>query len=109
MKIKNTLQKGSVRYIVFREEGIWYAVNLEFNIVESGDNPMEVLAMLFEATEGYLESAKKIKARPHILNQKTDKQYEDLWNILEKGGQQKEKTKMPWVFAFGQMPLAVAA
>lgn len=109
MKIKNTLQKGSVRYIVFKEEGTWYAVALEFNIVESGDNPMEVLAMLFEATEGYLESAKKVKARPHILNQKTDREYEDIWSVLEKGKtQQKEKIKMPQIFTFGQMPLVAA-
>ena len=83
MKYKNTLQKGSVRYIIFREEGIWYGVALEFNIVESGDDPREVLVRLLEATKGYLVSAKKIKARPQILNQEAESEYESLWNKLE--------------------------
>ncbi len=83
MKFKNTLQKGEVRYIVFKDGGVWYAVGLEFNIVEAGDDPREVLLRLFEAIRGYVNSAAKIKARPHILNQKIDKEYENLWNELE--------------------------
>ncbi len=39
MKYKNTLQKGSARFIVFREGDTWYCVCLEFNIVESGSTP----------------------------------------------------------------------
>ena len=46
-KYKNTLQKGSVRYIVFKENNIWYAAGLEFNIVESGDTPQEAILLLF--------------------------------------------------------------
>lgn len=80
MKYKNTLQKGSVRYVVFKEADMWYAAGLEFNIVESGTTPQEAMLLLFEAMQGYLESAKKIKARPSILNQKADPEYEALWN-----------------------------
>ena len=76
----NTLQKGTVRYMVFREEDTWYAVALEFNIVESGDDPREVLFNLFEAIQGYVLSARKAHIRAEkILNQKTDKEYETLW------------------------------
>ena len=82
-KFKNTLQNGSVRFIIFKEEGAWYGVALEFNIVEQGDDPQEVLFLLFEAMAGYVESAKKAKARPHILNQTPDPEYEKLWNTLE--------------------------
>lgn len=79
MKYKNTLQKGTLRCLVFQEDKTWYAVGLEFNIVESGDTPQEALLMLFEAAQGYLEPAQKIKARPPILNQKTDPEYEERW------------------------------
>lgn len=79
MKCKNTLKKGSVRYIVFQEGKTWYAAGLEFNIVESGHTPQEAMLLLFEALQGYVESAKKIKARPHILNQKPDAEYERMW------------------------------
>jgi predicted RNase H-like HicB family nuclease len=78
----NTLEKGAVRYIVFREEGDWYGVALEFNIVESGDDPREVVNLLFEAIEGYVESARKVKARPAILNQPAEAEYELLWKQL---------------------------
>ena len=79
MKNKNTLQKGSVRIIVFRDGDIWYGAGLEFNIVESGSTPQEAMFLLIEALQGYVESAKKIKARPYILNQKTDLEYEGRW------------------------------
>ena len=46
--MKNTLQRGSVRYIVFKDDGVWYAVALEFNIIESGDDPREVLVSLLK-------------------------------------------------------------
>ena len=63
-----------VTQVLFRKiKNSWRVIN----IVESGDNPIEVLAMLFEAAEGYVESARKIKSQPSILNQKTDEEYFD--------------------------------
>ena len=82
-KYKNTIQKGSVRYIVFEEDRVWYAAGLEFNIVESGSTPEEAILLLLEALKGYVESAKKIKARPTILNQKSDPEYEEMWKNRE--------------------------
>lgn len=108
MKYKNTLQKGSVRYIIFKEADTWYGVALEFNIVEEGDNPVKVMASLFEAIRGYVETARKLKMRPMPLNQKSDKEYEQLWNKLEEA---KTLSKREEVFSFGHTPfgsLAVA-
>ena len=83
MKCKNTLQKGSVRYIVFRDGNTWYGAALEFNIVEAGDTPQEAILLLFEAIQGYVESVRKIKARPYILNQKPDREYEEMWQSFD--------------------------
>ena len=69
MKFSNTLQKGSVRTIIFKEKGQWFGVALDFNIVEAGDDPREVMIMLDEAIRGYVDSARKAKLRPHVLNQ----------------------------------------
>ena len=78
----NTPQKGSVRYIVFKDGDTWYAAGLEFNIVESGDDPKIALLNLFEAMQGYVESCQKVKgSRVSPLNQKTDAEYEKLWAI----------------------------
>ncbi|MBU3942801.1 hypothetical protein KKA24_02355 [Patescibacteria group bacterium] len=98
MKHKNTLKKGSVRYIIFKEDSVWYGVALEFNIVEEGDSPLEVMASLFQAIEGYVETAQKFKMRPMPLNQKPDKEYQDLWNKLKEGKSKKE------VHTFGFTP-----
>jgi len=101
MKYKNSLQKGSIRYIIFKEDDSWYGICLEFNIVESGDTPQEAMLLLFEAIQGYLESAQKIKARPNILNQKSDPEYEKMWQELKESKEQKKETDS--VFSFGKM------
>jgi hypothetical protein len=90
----NTPQKGSVRYIVFKDDGVWYAVGLEFNIVESGDDPRVVLNNLFDAMEGYVESFSKVKgSRLAPLNQKPDAEYEKLWAIVNA----KKPVKSPYL------------
>lgn len=109
--MKNTLQKGSVRYVVFREDDIWYAAALEFNIVESGTTPQEAMFLLFEAMHGYVETAKKIHIRPHVLNQSVDKEYEQIWlsyNPDKKRSQKLQPVRRFWqeVFTTGQLALA---
>lgn len=90
----NTPQKGSVRYIVFKDKDVWYAAGLEFNIVESGEDPRIALINLFDAMQGYVESCAKIKgARLSPLNQKTDPEYEKLWAIVTAP----KKIKSPFV------------
>ena len=82
----NTLQKGSIRCIVFKDGNTWYAVALEFNIVESSDDPDVARNNLDEAIRGYVECQKKIKgSRLAPLNQKSDSEYENLWQNLISG------------------------
>jgi len=40
MEYRNTLQKGSVRYLVFKDGDTFFAVALEFNIVVEGTHPI---------------------------------------------------------------------
>ena len=99
MKCKNTLQKGAVRYVVFHDGKTWYGAALEFNIVEEGDTPREAMMLLFEAIQGYVESARKIKARPHILNQKSDREYEEMWRSFS----ERRKTCSDKIFTAGNL------
>jgi hypothetical protein len=79
----NTPQKGKFRHIVFRDGDTWYAVALEFNIVESSDDPKLAYLNLLQAVSGYIQSLKKLKgARVSPLNQKSDPEYEKLWTIV---------------------------
>ena len=95
----NTYQKGSVRTIIFKDGDVWVGVALEFNIVETGDDPREVFLMLDEAIRGYIISAKKSKIRPSILNQVSDKEYEVLWKNLNSP----KPVKSPYqIYSFGE-------
>lgn len=108
MKYKNTLKRGAVRYIIFRENKIWYGVALEFNIVEDGDNPLEVMASLFQAIQGYVETAQRLKMRPMPLNQKPDKEYQELWDKLEERTT-KKIIKPEQIYSFGYTPFMAHA
>ena len=101
MKYKNTIHRGSVRIVVFREANEWYATALEFNIVESGSTPQEAMLLVFEAIRGYVESAKKVKARPYILNQSVDREYEAMWRAGAESKRQNES-----IFFAGRMNIA---
>jgi len=81
----NTAKEGKVRCILFqdKEDGEWYGVAMEFNIVVSGDDPDVVNYNLQEAIQGYVESIQKIGGtRAAPLNQKADTEYESLWKNL---------------------------
>jgi hypothetical protein len=79
----NTPTKGKFRHIVFKDGDTWYAVALEFNIVESGDEPKLAFFNLLQAVDGYVESASKIKgSRYQFLNQEADPEYEKMWKNL---------------------------
>ena len=113
MKYKNSLKKGVVRFIIFKENDTWYGVALEFNIVEEGDNPQLVMFSLFEAIRGYVKTAQTYKLRPMTLNQITDKEYEEMWRKLKEREEcSKEKTLSPIdnkeIFTFGCQPLNTA-
>ncbi len=108
MNYKNTVKSGRVRHIIFKDGDTWYGVALEFNIVEEGDSAKEVFNSLFEAIQGYVETACKLKMRPMPLNQKPDREYQALWDKIEKA--EKEKSEMPNnVFNFGYTPIKPCA
>lgn len=111
MKFKNTLHRRSVRYLVFKDGDVFFGVALEFNIVVEAAHPTEALLLLHEAAMGYLESARKTKARPHILNQKTDLEYERMWQAHQDQKLKKKYERMVGslpVFSTGRLELARA-
>ncbi len=80
----NTPKEGTFRHIVFKDGTTWYAVALEFNIVESSDDPKLAFFNLLQAVSGYIGAVKKVKGLRDFsaLNQKTDVEYEKLWSTL---------------------------
>lgn len=106
---KNNLQKGSVRYVVFKEKDTFFGVALEFNIVVEASSQIEAIVLLNEAVRGYLESARKFKLRPQVLNQVVDVEYEKMWKEIQSGKKPvAQSTKSPYVLSSGQLNLAFA-
>jgi len=93
----NTPRKGTFRHIVFKDGDTWYAVALEFNIVESSEDPKLAFFNLLQAVDGYISSLKKIKGLRNFksLNQKTDEEYENMWSNL----QSEKPVKSPYQIA----------
>ncbi len=71
---------------------------------------IEAIVLLNEAVQGYLESARKFKLRPQVLNQIADSEYEKMWQGAQKGemGSATRSTKSPYVLSSGQLNLAFA-
>src|SRR3989344_7310139 len=88
MAFKNTTTSGSVRNVIFQNDGVWYGAALEFNIVETGDSPQEVMLLLDEAVKGYVEAAQKTKSSMSVLNQEVDPEYEKLWRVGNERGEE---------------------
>jgi len=85
MAFKNTLRKGQVRNVIFKDGNAFYGAALEFNIVEVADSPQEAMLLLDEAMKGYVEVARKHKLPISVLNQQADPDYLALWNAGQKG------------------------
>ncbi len=108
---KNTLQKGSVRYVIFKERDTFFGVALEFNVIVEAASQIEAIVLLNEAVQGYLESARKLKLRPHILNQITLPEYEQMWEEIQ--GKRIKRSparglRSPYVLCSGNFNLAFA-
>jgi hypothetical protein len=106
--MKNTLKRGVIRNIIFKEGDTWYGVAMEFNIVVEGDTPEIASFDLQEAMSGYLESLGNSKVggirTDEILNQQSDPEYETLWKKLEGN----EPIESPYqIYSFGKVLLPV--
>lgn len=101
MTFLNTRNSGQVRSVIFQEDGEWFGVALEFNIVEKGDSPQEVSAMLDNAVIGYVEAAHKGKLSISVLNQDIDPDYEELWKLGNSEGDEGKR-----VYKVSSQPLA---
>ncbi len=91
MSFLNTTHSGSVRNVIFQENGEWFAVALELNIIETGDSPQEVMMLLDSAIKGYVDGTRKSGLSVGVLNQEVDPEYEALWNEVIEGNDTQHK------------------
>ena len=77
----NTPTHTAIRYIVFKEEGTWYAVALDLGIVFDGETPDGTLINLFKAIDDLIE----LQSEPQFEGKsfhvpEIDPEYEAMWN-----------------------------
>ncbi len=104
VNLNHAISYASVRYIVFREGDVWYGVCIELNIVEQGSTSQEAFLLLFEAVQGYSEAARRARM-PSLLRQKTDSEYEKMWQDAAQGISKKQSSKHV-IFTFGRLAVA---
>lgn len=91
MSFHNIRHSGTVRSIIFQQNGEWFGAALEFNIVETGCSPQEVDMLLDEAIAGYIEAAQKNRLSSAVLNQTVEPEYEALWNSANSETEEERK------------------
>lgn len=68
------------RIVVYKDEGQYVAVSLEFDLFAEGDNPMITLKRLFDATIGYLKVCIEDNEPDMVIYRKAPKKYQDMFD-----------------------------
>lgn len=93
--ILNTKEKGIIRFVIFPHKKQFVGVCLDFNIIEEGENPRELMESLEEAAIGHVEVVIKEKLSDELLNRHAPKRYWDKYNeIKRKVGTKKKRVKI---------------
>ena len=94
--MKNTFEQGKIKVLVYkeRENDIWYATALEFNLTIDGTDKSAVFVELDQSVRDYLVSAKDI-GDVSLLNQEPDPELLSMWNANIKNSSEEEKTEAP--------------
>ncbi|MDP2641039.1 MAG: hypothetical protein Q8P39_00650 [Candidatus Yanofskybacteria bacterium] len=109
MKSRNTRDKGSTRYLIFHEDGRYFGIALELNLMVEASSYQEAFFELVNAVQGYVEAARKVKVRDDILNQKPDAEYEGMWTEYQDEKLRKKYQKyLGRILNAGRMTLANA-
>lgn len=80
--MKNTFSQGSIRVLIYKEkdQDVWYATALEFNLTIDGNDKSTVFLEIQQAIHEYVASAKEI-GDVALLNQEPDPELLALWDM----------------------------
>lgn len=81
-KTNNTKERGVVEFLIMCEEGNdkFIGVCLTFNILQEGDDPMDLLQELREAAKLHVETVIEKNLPDTLLNRPAPKKYWDLYS-----------------------------
>lgn len=75
--MKNTKEKGTIQFLVYKSGKSYVGVCLTFDIVEEGSNPKELTQSIIEAAKLHLETVIKHDLSDDLLNRPAPKEYWD--------------------------------
>ncbi len=70
------------KVIAYKKADKYLAVSLEFDLLAEGENIMQALERLYDATSGYLYMCCEDKEKDEEIYRKAPKKYHDLYNLF---------------------------
>ncbi len=95
---KNTKEKGTIEFLVYKEGKTFVGVCLTFDIVEEGNNPEKLMESIQEAAQGHLEVVRGENMPDDLLNRYAPKEYWDIYYKVIRDIQSKKAIKSPYSF-----------
>ncbi|MDO8659461.1 MAG: hypothetical protein Q7K54_02560 [Candidatus Parcubacteria bacterium] len=95
---KNTKDKGTVEFLVYKEGKTFVGVCLTFDIVEEGNNPEKLMESIQEAAQGHLKVVRTQNMSDDLLNRHAPKEYWDIYYKVIGDIQSKKSIKSPYSF-----------
>src|SRR3989338_6791081 len=95
---KNTKDRGTMEFLVYKEGKTFVGVCLTFDIVEEGDNAEKLMESIQEAALGHLEAVRGLNFPDALLNRYAPKEYWDIYYKAIGDIQSKKAIKSPFSF-----------
>ncbi|MEI7709701.1 MAG: hypothetical protein WCI76_03225 [bacterium] len=95
---KNTKDKGTVEFLVYKEGETFVGVCLTFDIIEEGSNPEKLMESIQEAARGHLKVVRANNMSDDLLNRYAPKEYWEIYYKVIGDIQSKKSVKSPYSF-----------
>jgi len=97
-RVKNTKEKGTIEFLVYKEGKTFVGVCLTFDIVEEGSNLEKLMESIQEAAQGHLKVVRAKNMPDDLLNRYAPKEYWDIYYKVIEEIKSKKPIKSPYSF-----------
>jgi len=95
---KNTKDRGTMEFLVYKEGKTFVGVCLTFDIVEEGNNPEKLMESIQEAAQGHLKVVREANMSDDLLNRHAPKEYWDVYYKAIEEIKSNKPVKSPYNF-----------
>ncbi len=81
--VYNTKQRGTIYYLIVREDDLYIGICLNLDIIEYGKDPKKLEKSIEEAAKSYVAVVRKKNLSDDYLNKPAPKKYLDLFRHIE--------------------------